>query len=152
MAVSSTPALNDTPELQDVLTRYVDSRDGYLQASQLIPVPALAKAFAAIADRRQAIAIRMAGIIAGQGATADTGGSPEAGLHRWWIRLRDQLTDQETDAILAECVRGEKELARTLESALESGALQPGHAELLQDALDEVKLAIHGFEAAAVES
>lgn len=139
---------SDAARLQDVLTRYVDSRDGYLQASRLVPQKGLAESFQLIAQRRDLIASKVATLIQEQGAKPDEDGSVEAGVHRWWIRLRDKMTDQEADAILSECVRGEQELARTLEAALEDEHTLPEHREILSDALSEVKLAMRAFESA----
>jgi uncharacterized protein (TIGR02284 family) len=140
---------SDATRLQDVLTRYVDSRDGYLQASKLVPQKGLAESFELIAQRRDLIASRVAELIHEQGTKPDEEGSVEAGIHRWWIRLRDKMTDQEADAILSECVRGEQELARTLQAALEDEHTLPEHREILSDALSEVNLAMRAFESAA---
>lgn len=141
-------ASTDATELQDVLTRYVDSRDGYLQSADLISSPALSDSFRAIAQRREAIALKVADFIASQGGKADIEGSAEAGLHRWWIRLKEKMTDHETGAILDECIRGEEELARTLEHALEGGDLQSPHRPLIEEALAEVRVAIRSFRTA----
>lgn len=146
----STP---DTPHadalaLQEVLTRYVDSRDGYRQAAELVPQEGLAKSFGRIAERRGRIAGKVAELIEAQGRQPDAGGSTAAGLHRWWLRLRDKVTENEADAILAECVRGESELVRTLKGVLEDPRLQPAHRELVSDMIAEVSLALHAFDSA----
>ncbi len=139
---------SDALRLQDVLTRYVDSRDGYLQAAKLVPQKGLSESFALIAQRRDAVAARIAGLIQAQGTKPDEDGSVEAGVHRWWIRLRDKMTDQEADAILSECVRGEEELERTLQAALEDEHTLEEHRPLLEDALAEVRLAKSAFDSA----
>ena len=145
----ATPRTSDAARLQEVLTRYVDSRDGYLQAAKLVPRQGLAESFQLIAQRRDLIAARMAGLIQEQGAKPDEDGSIEAGVHRWWIRLRDKMTDQETDAVLSECARGEEELERTLQAALEDEHTLPEHRDILADAVTEVRLAKQAFESAA---
>ena len=103
------------------------------------------------AQRRDAIAAKVAGLIQAQGTKPDEQGSVEAGVHRWWIRLRDKMTDQEADAILSECVRGEEELERTLQAALEDEHTLEEHRSLLEEALAEVRLAKSAF-ASAVET
>jgi len=150
---SSTPLpVTDAAELQDVLTRYVDSRDGYLQAALLSPESGLAESFKAIAARREAIALRVADLINEQGLKADLDGSPEAGIHRWWIRLKEQASKSDMDSLLGECIRGEEELERTIEGALEDRMVQSAHAELLRDILAEVQVAIRSFKLAVGES
>jgi len=133
-------------ELQEVLTRYIDSRDGYLQAAELAQDTGLSAAFAAIAERREKVAVRIAHTVGKLGESPDLEGSPEAGLHRWWIRIKDRFATHESKAIIAECLRGEKELARTLEASLTDGHLDPAHAALVTEALDEVRIAIGAFE------
>ncbi len=137
---------SDASSLQEILTRYVDSRDGYRQASRLVPQEGLARSFAAIADRRDLIAEKVAALIAAEGFRPDPEGSTEASVHRWWLRLRDKMTDQEADAILAECVRGETELVRTLNAVLDGGQLLPEHRQLISDMIAEVTLAVRAFD------
>ena len=56
------------------------------------------------------------------------------------------MTDQEADAILAECVRGETELVRTLNAVLDGGQLLPEHRQLISDMIAEVTLAVRAFD------
>lgn len=146
MSSSTDSRPSDALELQEVLTRYIDSRDGYLQAAELAQDTGLSAAFTAIAERREKVAIRIAQTVGDLGQRPDLEGSPEAGIHRWWIRLKDRFANDESKAVLAECLRGEKELARTLEDALTDGHLDPSHAALVTDALNEVQIAIRAFE------
>ncbi|BCU78643.1 PA2169 family four-helix-bundle protein [Luteolibacter sp. LG18] len=138
--------LQDAEALQEVLTRYVDSRDGYLQASEIVADEGLTRTFHHIADRRERIAGRIAELLHSDGQRPDTTGSTEAGVHRWWIRMRDKLSEHEPSAVVEECLRGEKELSRTLHSVAESGNLTPAHAPLVAEAISEVDLAIRAFE------
>lgn len=108
--MTAAPAPTDAAELQAVLTRYVDSCNGYEQAADVMDDPRLAADFLQIAKRRQLIVERVAGMIRKQGEKPDLGGSTEALLHRWWIQLRAGLTTEELRATLAECIRGEREL------------------------------------------
>ena len=142
---------SDAAELQEVLTRYIDSRDGYREASSLVENPGLSAALRAIADRRDDVAARMAGLIASEGEKPDLKGSPEAGIHRWWIRFRDKLSKHEEETILGECLRGERELLRTLTSALEDGHIHQDHLQIFREALTEIDLAIRAFETALGE-
>lgn len=146
MSTAEETRVNDAAELQNVLTRYIDSYDGYTQAAAVVDSPSLAAAFLEIAARRKIIVQHVAVLIVQQGEKADTGGSPEAALHRWWIRVRALMTEEEFKATLAECVRGEKELARTIQDALEHGNLEENHAAIVAEVSTELKEAIHTFE------
>jgi uncharacterized protein (TIGR02284 family) len=138
--------ITDAAELQNVLTRYIDSYDGYNQAAAVVGSPTLAAALLEIAARRQVIVRHVSTLIINQGEKADTEGSPEAAIHRWWIRLRVMMTDEEFKAVLAECVRGEKELARTVQDVLDHGNLEPEHAVIIAEVFTELQEAIHTFE------
>lgn len=146
MPAAEQPRVTDAAELQNVLTRYIDSYDGYNQAAAVVESPTLAAAFLEIAARRQVIVERVASLIIKQGEKVDIDGSPEAAVHRWWIRIRAMMTDEEFKAVLAECVRGEKELARTIQDVLDHGNLEPGHATIIAEVSAELQEAIHTFE------
>lgn len=146
MLTAEESRVTDAAELQNVLTRYIDSYDGYTQAAAVVDSPTLAAAFLEIAARRQVILQHVAVLIVEQGEKADTSGSPEAALHRWWIRVRAMMTDEEFKATLAECVRGEKELARTIQDTLDHGNLEANHAAIVAEVSAELKEAIQTFE------
>jgi len=148
MTTDDMPPAKDSADLQNVLTRYVDSCDGYVQAAEVIEGPHLKAAFLEIAGRRELIVKRISNLIQKQGAKADVDGSPEAAIHRWWIRVRAQMSTKELEATLAECVRGEKELERTVSDALENGALDSANASTLAEIATELRAAIHTFETA----
>ncbi|MEO5916195.1 MAG: PA2169 family four-helix-bundle protein [Luteolibacter sp.] len=148
MPASDTLPVTDAFELQNVLTRYVDSYDGYTEAAKVVESPDLAAAFLEIAGRRKVIVEHVAALIERQGEKPDVDGSPEAAIHRWWLRLRAQMSTEELEATLAECVRGEKELERTVNGALEKGALEARHAVILAEIATELKAAIQTFETA----
>ncbi len=138
--------ISDAAELQNVLTRYVDSCDGYSQAAEVVESPSLAAAFLEIAARRKLIVAHVATLIVRQGKKPEVDGSPEAAIHRWWIRVRAKMTDEEFKSTLAECVRGEKELARTIQEALDHGNLVSNHASIIAEVATELKEALHTFE------
>lgn len=145
---SRPPAESDAPELQAVLTRYIDSRDGYLKAAEEIDHPALADTFRGIAARRQEISRGLATLIEDQGGAPDLEGSPEAKLHRWWIHLRSGASSHETDAVLAECLRGEKDLERTINEVLSEERTLPTHSITLERALREISTTVNELERA----
>lgn len=139
---------SDAADLQTVLTRYVDSYDGYLEAAKVVASSSLAAAFLEIAARRKEIVEKVSSMILKQGEAPDQEGSPEAAVHRWWIRVRAQMTEEDFKATLEECVRGEQELSRTVQAALDQGHLSPGHAAILSQVADELFLSLKTFKAA----
>lgn len=142
------PAESAVPDLQNVLTRYADSYDGFHQAAELITKPDLAEAFREIAERRGEVGRQVSKWIRKEGEQPEAAGSVEGEAHRWWMRLREKLTDDELQAVLAECVRGEEVLAGSLESALQSADLTAEQSTVLREALAEVRAAIEHFGSA----
>ena len=142
------PDSSDVLTLQQVLTRYVDSQVGYDQAAELMDLPNLAFAFKEVSQRRREVGSRIAELIEIKGEQAEAEGSTEAAIHRWWMRLREKISDEDLRVVLTECIRGEKALLVSLEKALESPDLEPHEIEILNEALSEVKMAIRHFESA----
>lgn len=138
--------VTDAAELQNVLTRYIDSHEGYKQAATMVESPTLAAAFLEIAERRHIVAQHVSTLILHQGEKVDTNSSPEAAIHRWWMRIRAMMTDEEFRATLAECLRGEEELARTVKDVLTHGNLENNHAAIISNVYSELKKAIRTFQ------
>jgi uncharacterized protein (TIGR02284 family) len=140
-------APTDSAELQNVLTRYVDSVDGYRKAAQVVDQTDLAVAFEDISNRRSKLVERVSSLIENEGSKSDSSGSAEAVIHRWWMDVRARMTDEDLRVILDECLRGEKELQRTVRRALAHGELKPVHQDVIADMAVELDDAIHTFEA-----
>lgn len=141
-----TESPTDAAELQNVLTRYVDSYDGYLQAAAVVESQGFADAFREIAARRKDIVGHVSKMIVLEGEKAVVDGSPEAAVHRWWIRVRAGITENEFKAILEECLRGEKVLSSAIHDALEKGNLEHDHTLTLKKVDEELRLAIQTFK------
>lgn len=139
---------SDAAELQTALTRYIDSYDGDQQAAAVVESASLKEAFLEIAARRKLIVEHVATLIVKQGQTADVEGSPEAALHRWWIRVRAKMTAEEFKATLAECVRGETVLSNAIRNAIDKGDFDSNHAQLLAEVSTELDQALQTFETA----
>ena len=146
--IKPVPEENDAYELQEVLTRYIDSRDGYRKAAEEIEYKALANTMLKIASRRNSIAETFSELILAQGYRPDVEGSNEAKFHRWWIHLRAGMTNDEIAAVIHECLRGETELQKTLESAQNDPELLPDHLPLIEVALRDIQETVSDLEAA----
>jgi uncharacterized protein (TIGR02284 family) len=128
--------------LQAVLTRYVDSSLGYDEAAKVTVDPATATAFREIADARAEDSAQIAACIEALGSHADSRGSPEAMLHRWWIDVRDKISGRDTGAVLDECLRGESELLRTIKTALQDDPGVPAYRAALDTAQANVEATV----------
>ena len=132
-------------DLQEVLTRYVDSTRGYLQAAELMARPDFSAAFAEIAARRSEVAEEVSTLIRQEGEHPEESPSVEGALHRWWIRFRETLSDEELAAVISECIRGERVLLGSIEKALDSQGVTSGQAAVLRRAREEIAATVGQF-------
>lgn len=136
----------DAAELQNVLTRYVDSVDGYKKASEVVGEKHLSDAFLEISGRRRGLIHRVSSLITREGGKPDETGSAEALLHRWWISVRTGMSDEDLRTTLEECVRGERELQRTVKGALMKGDMKPSHQDIIADMAVEIDDTLQTFQ------
>ncbi len=136
-------------ELQAVLTRYVDSTEGYAHAARLVSDQGLAPVFLEIGAARAAIIPEVSEMIARCGVEPKEEGSVEGVAHRWWMSARDAVSADDMKTLLEECIRGEKVLLKAIQEALaEVRERQDKDVKALGHAHEDVRKAISHFEAA----
>jgi len=146
MSIGKDAATSAVPDLQEVLTRYVDSTRGYLQAAELMERADFSAAFTEIAARRGEDAKEMSGLIQQEGEHPEEGPSIEGALHRWWIRVRETVSDEELAAVISECVRGEEVLLGSIEKALDGQGVTSAQAEVLRRAREVIATTVGQFK------
>lgn len=129
---------NDTPELQAVLHRFVDSRDNYIEGAEIIEDLRLKAVFRLIAEHRRRISATLSELILDHETDRHWSGSSETAVHRWWLKAPAWATGPEKRAVVAECLRGEKELMNALLSVILSPVVESDQLSILQSALDQV--------------
>jgi uncharacterized protein (TIGR02284 family) len=105
-------------ELKNVLTRVVDSADGYENAAQSADNGSFAVMFRERAQERRGFATEIRNHLQSVGENVDEDGSLLASAHRAFTDLRDAVTGRDDQAILNEVERGESKLLNDYESAL----------------------------------
>jgi uncharacterized protein (TIGR02284 family) len=135
-------------KLQVVLTRYVDSEHGYKEASGLVESQSMAQIFLEISGSRARIVPQIAALLTTLGHEPDEEGSIEGAVHRWWMVVKDKLTQDEVRDVLTECIRGESALLKAIDIALEAEQLPSDQKEVLHLARLDVEKAISHFNAA----
>lgn len=96
--------------LNDLLTKAYDAEEGFKQAAERAEShPQLAAFFKRQSDMRLSFGHDIKQKIAVYGGEPDKGSSIAGKAHQVWISVKDALTpDHDGEAILEECVRGEK--------------------------------------------
>jgi len=135
-------------KLQKVLTRYVDSKDGYTHAAEIISNKTLAAIFLEIAENRAAIIPRLAKIMEAHGQEPQAVGSVEGSVHRWWMSIRDELAKDELKNLLIECIRGESALLEALDESIQFGKLLDEDMRAIEMVRVDVEKAVSHFTAA----
>ena len=108
-----------TSELKSVLTRVVDSADGYESAAEDATNSRFAMMFREKAQERRGFATEIRNHLSGLGEQVDEDGSLLAAGHRVFKDIRDAVTGSDDQAVLKEVDRGESTLLKTYDSALE---------------------------------
>lgn len=96
--------------LNDLLTKSYDAEEGFnVAAERAKDRPDLQRFFRNQSDIRRSFGHEIKDAIAKYGGTPDKGSSVAAKAHQVWISVKDTLTpDDDGEAILEECIRGEK--------------------------------------------
>ena len=105
-------------ELKSVLTRVVDSADGYESAAEDASQSRFAIMFKEKATERRQFATEIRNHLSAQGEQVDEDGSLLAAGHRVFKDLKDKITGSDDQAILQEVDRGESTLLKTYDDAL----------------------------------
>ena len=97
-------------QLNDLLTKAYDAEEGFNKAAERAEGhPALARFFKNQSDMRRSFGHDIKQSIAQYGGEPDKGSSVAAKAHQVWISVKDALSsDTDEEAVLEECVRGEK--------------------------------------------
>ncbi|GIT92815.1 hypothetical protein JANAI62_32730 [Jannaschia pagri] len=107
-----------TDALKTLLTRLVDSRDGYTDALDHVDAPHLKSTLSSFLERRQRNADEIRAVLSRMGVEVGDDGSLLASAHRSFVGIKDILTDGDEAAVLAEIVRGEKVLLDAYDEAI----------------------------------
>ncbi len=126
-------------ELNTLLTRAHDAEHGYLEAADKVENEALASLFRHISQNRKAYGKTIKREIARLGGEPDKGTSLQADIHRTWMDIRASFAKGE-EALLKECLRGEKTTLKNYEIILEGDNLPKPVQHLLQEQATQISV------------
>lgn len=111
--------------LNDLLTKAYDAEEGFKQAAERAKShPDLVHFFKRQSDMRLSFGHDIKQKIAVYGGKPDKGSSMTGKAHQVWISVKDALTpDHDGEAILEECIRGEKAALEEYEEKLKCDEL-----------------------------
>ena len=130
---------NINDNLKDVIERNIDACHGYEKAAEKVHNPRLASTFRDQANQRRQFANELQSIANIQGATSEASGTFEASLHRTWMDIKTALSSDKDEAVLEECIRGEKEALDEYNELVNDASLPRGTSQLIDKQRDTVR-------------
>lgn len=109
----------------DLVVHVFDSIDGYRTAAQNSTNERLAQSFATLSEQRVNLASEMQAHVRTLGGKPEDEGSLSGMAHRGFLKLRDAISGQDDNSVLAEVDRGEDFLKQRFIVALENDRLEP---------------------------
>lgn len=119
--------------LKTLLTRLVDSREGYRDALDHVESANIKSMFSEFMQRRDSNAAEIRAYLTKEGHSVEEDGSLLASAHRTWMDFKDSVTGSDDSNVIAEVVRGEKKLLDNYDEALQAaGGTDPEFAFLAE--------------------
>ena len=130
-------------KLNELLERNYDAEKGYLNASENIESEQLKMYFNERAAQRSQFAKELRTEILMFGQIPDESGSFKGSAHRVWMDIKALFKGNDENAILEECIRGEKAIIDEYNQVLSKQATLPiSTANLLVKQRNEIQVAI----------
>ena len=134
-------------KLNAILEKTYDAQKGYANAAENAKDehdPNLARWFAHQGQRRTEYAASLIGEMKNMNLEPKIDSSVKGDLHRGWLNLKLNFTSDEEEAILEECLRGEKAAIEEYNEVLNhSEELPPSVVNVLQAQKDEIQATVN---------
>ena len=126
--------------LNDLIETCLDGENGFLSAAEHINDPGLSRFFNQSSVQRAQFASELESEVLQLGGTPRDRGSVSAAFHRGWMNIKSVATGGSTDAIVAECERGEDAALENYERVLKHN-LPPNILPVVKHQYTEIKRA-----------
>lgn len=116
----------DAKVTQDLIETLIDGRDGYAALAEQISdeAPQRATTFTTMSRERAEMADELRTMASRYGDTVDSDGSTIAAFHRSWMSVKDAVTGDDPEAVIAAAVKGEEHAIKQFEQGLEKDISQ----------------------------
>ena len=132
--------------LKTLLTRLIDSREGYRDAIDHVESAHIKGILNEFLQRRDRNASEIRQYLTREGHSVDDDGSMLAAAHRTFMDLKDMVTGSDDAATLAEVVRGEKTLLNAYDDAITAAGGTDPEYQFLVEQHASLKSAIQQLE------
>lgn len=124
--------------LQELLEKNYDAEKGYTKAMKDAENSRLKDFLKEQAAKRSRFANELTHEIRGLNETPKEGGSTTGSLHRTWIDIKTAFTGDNDEAVLEECIRGEKASVEEYQERLKENNFPPQIQSVLNNQLTEI--------------
>ena len=116
---------NVVNHLQDLLEKNYDAEAGYKKAMELSKSDHLTNFLKRRAAQRSEFATQLDKEIRDLNETPKEKGTTQGALHRSWMSLKESVSGNSDEAVLEECIRGEKSSVEEYQKTLEKQGFTP---------------------------
>lgn len=127
-----------TDNLQDLLEKNYDAQKGFTKAMQDAKSANLKQFLMKQAAQRSRFATELTQELRNLDEQPKESGSFTGDLHRAWINIKSSLAGNEDEAVLEECIRGEKASADEYSDKLQKYEFPPHIEQILQKQSSEI--------------
>lgn len=129
--------------LNELLEKNYDAEKGYKKAADDVKNPTLSSFFKDYANQRYNFGHELKSEIRRLGGEPDKGSSVASNLHRTWIDIKSTFTGKDPEAVVEECIRGERAALDDYEDTLRDTKLPSSSRELVQRQHDQIQAAVN---------
>ncbi|MGB3468629.1 MAG: PA2169 family four-helix-bundle protein [Cyclobacteriaceae bacterium] len=135
--------------IKDVIERNIDACKGYEKAAEKVSNPQLSNAFREQAKQRKDFALSLeaqANVLGSEARERVENGTFEGNLHRTWMDVKTAFSSDKDEAVLEECIRGEKEALNEYNELLNESTLTGQSYDLINSQRQTVQSCVNELE------
>ncbi len=126
-------------DLQELLEKNYDAEKGFKNAMEDTKNPQLKQFLKKQALQKDTFVTELEHLIRSLNAEPNEKGSTKGDLHRTWMDIKTALSSNKDEAVLEECIRGEKASKKEYEEKLKENYYTPEVTKVISAQLDEIK-------------
>jgi uncharacterized protein (TIGR02284 family) len=136
--------VNTENKLNEILEKTYDAQRGYANAAENTEHAQLKGWLAQKGARRTEYAAELIGQMKGMNLEPKTDGTVKGDMHRSWMNLKTAVSSDKEEAILEECIRGEKAAVEEYQEVLNNKTeLPPSVVQILERQKNEIQATLN---------
>ena len=132
--------------LKHLISIAEDGKEGYQNAADDAKDANLKAMFQHYATQRAQFSTELKSLVSSMGGDPDQSSGILGGLHRAWMDIKSWLSSDDNEAVLKECVTGEKAAINAYTDALKEGTNEVQFSNLLNRQLNGIRKALVEIE------